>query len=85
MVLRNPKRSVTRRINRAASNSRFSVRKHHEGKEPPGRDGVLDAEYGELQVKLVGRLARKHPSLLERGQLRVWPGGGISSVCISLT
>ncbi|MGH2945234.1 MAG: DUF6398 domain-containing protein [Solirubrobacteraceae bacterium] len=35
----------------------------------------LDAEYAELCRKLVGRLARKRPSPLERGDPRIWAAG----------
>lgn len=34
----------------------------------------LDAEYGELCRKLVAELARKRPSPLLRGDLRIWAG-----------
>ncbi len=34
----------------------------------------LDAEYGELCHKLVAKLARKRPSPLARGDLRIWAG-----------
>ncbi len=37
----------------------------------------LDAEYGELCRKLVARLARKRPSPLVRGDLRIWAGAVI--------
>ncbi|MDI7267831.1 MAG: DUF6398 domain-containing protein [Myxococcota bacterium] len=37
----------------------------------------LDAEYGELVRKLVAKLARKRPSPLARGDLRVWAGTAI--------
>ena len=36
----------------------------------------LDAEYGELVRKLVGKLARKRPSPLARGDLRIWAAAG---------
>ena len=35
----------------------------------------LDAEYGELCRKMVGKLARKRPSPLLRGAPRIWAGG----------
>jgi len=34
----------------------------------------LDDEYGALCAKLIRRLARKRPSPLETGQIRVWVG-----------
>lgn len=37
----------------------------------------LDAEYADLCRKLVARLARKRPSPLVRGDLRIWVGGVI--------
>ena len=37
----------------------------------------LDAEYGDLCHKLVAKLARKRPSPLERGDLRIWAGAVI--------
>lgn len=37
----------------------------------------LDAEYGELVRKLVARLARKRPSPLSRGDLRIWAAAAI--------
>ena len=40
----------------------------------------LDAEYGELCRKLVGKLARKRPSPLLRGELRIWAGAVIYTV-----
>ena len=40
----------------------------------------LDAEYGELVRKLVAKLARKRPSPLARGDLRIWAGAAIYSV-----
>jgi hypothetical protein len=36
----------------------------------------LDAEYAGLCPKLVARLARKRPSPLARGDLRIWAGAG---------
>ena len=32
----------------------------------------LDAEYGELVRKLVAKLARKRPSPIARGDIRIW-------------
>ena len=40
----------------------------------------LDTEYGELCRRLVGKLARKRPSPLARGDLRIWAGGVIHTV-----
>ena len=40
----------------------------------------LDAEYGELCARLVGRLARERPSPLERGQIRVWAGAVLHAI-----
>ena len=40
----------------------------------------LDREYGELCRALVGRLARKRPSRLARGDTRIWAGGAIYAV-----
>lgn len=40
----------------------------------------LDAEYGELIRKLVARLARKRPSPLTRGNLRIWAAAAIHVV-----
>lgn len=40
----------------------------------------LDAEYGELCRKLVAELARKRPSPLLRGDLRIWAGAGIYTI-----
>jgi hypothetical protein len=40
----------------------------------------LDAEYGELCRKLVAKLARKRPSPLERGDLRIWAGAVIYTI-----
>ncbi len=37
----------------------------------------LDAEYGELVRKLVAKLARKRPSPLVRGDLRIWAAAAI--------
>ena len=40
----------------------------------------LDVEYGELCRRLVGMLARKRPSPLTRGDLRIWAAGVIYAV-----
>jgi Domain of unknown function (DUF6398) len=40
----------------------------------------LDAEYAELCRQLVAKLARKRPSPLERGALRVWAAAAIYAV-----
>jgi hypothetical protein len=40
----------------------------------------LDGEYGELCRVLVGRLARKRPSPLARGDTRIWAAGAIYAV-----
>ena len=40
----------------------------------------LDAEYASLCRKLVAKLARKRPSPLERGDLRIWAAGAIYAV-----
>jgi hypothetical protein len=40
----------------------------------------LDAEYGELVRKLVAKLARKRPSPLLRGDLRIWAAAAIYTV-----
>jgi hypothetical protein len=40
----------------------------------------LDAEYGELCRKLVAKLARKRPSPLERGDLRIWAGAVLYTI-----
>ena len=40
----------------------------------------LDAEYGELVRKLIAKLARKRPSPLARGDLRLWAAAGIYAV-----
>ena len=40
----------------------------------------LDAEYGELCRMLVAKLARKRPSPLERGDLRIWAGAVIYTI-----
>jgi hypothetical protein len=37
----------------------------------------LDAEYGELVRKLIAKLARKRPSPLARGDLRIWAAAAI--------
>jgi hypothetical protein len=40
----------------------------------------LDAEYGDLVRKLIARLARKRPSPLARGDLRIWAAAAIYAV-----
>jgi hypothetical protein len=40
----------------------------------------LDAEYSELVRKLVAKLARKRPSPLSRGDLRIWAAAAIYAV-----
>jgi hypothetical protein len=40
----------------------------------------LDQEYGELCRALVARLARKRPSPLARGDVRIWAAGAIYTV-----
>ena len=40
----------------------------------------LDAEYSELVRKLVAKLARKRPSPLSRGDLRIWAAAAIYTV-----
>jgi hypothetical protein len=40
----------------------------------------LDAEYGDLVRKLVAKLARKRPSPLSRGDLRIWAAAAIYTV-----
>jgi len=42
--------------------------------------GHLDAEYGELVRKLIAKLARKRPSPLVRGDLRIWAAAAIYTV-----
>ncbi len=37
----------------------------------------LDAEYAKLARRLVARLARKRPSLLTRGEARIWAAGAL--------
>ena len=37
----------------------------------------LDAEYAELVRKLIAKLARKRPSPLALGDLRIWAGAAI--------
>ena len=39
----------------------------------------LDAEYGELVRKLIAKLARKRPSPLARGALRIWAAAPFAS------
>ena len=43
-------------------------------------DEHLDAEYAELCRRLVARLARKRPSPLARGDLRIWAAAAIYAV-----
>lgn len=40
----------------------------------------LDLEYAELCRRLVGRLGRKRPSPLARGQARIWAGGVLHAI-----
>lgn len=40
----------------------------------------LDPEYGRLVRKLIAKLARKRPSPLARGNLRIWAGAAIYAV-----
>ncbi|HTP27469.1 MAG TPA: DUF6398 domain-containing protein [Anaeromyxobacteraceae bacterium] len=40
----------------------------------------LDTEYGELVRKLVAKLARKRPSPIARGDLRIWAAAAIYAV-----
>ena len=40
----------------------------------------LDSEYAELCRRVVGRLARKRPSPLVRGDLRIWAAGVVYAV-----
>lgn len=40
----------------------------------------LDEEYGRLTRRLVARLARKRPSPLPRGDVRIWAAGAIYAV-----
>lgn len=40
----------------------------------------LDAEYADLCRRVVGRLARKRPTPLARGSLRIWAAGVIDAV-----
>lgn len=40
----------------------------------------LDAEYAELCRKLVAKLARKRPSPLERGDLRIWAAAALYAI-----
>ena len=40
----------------------------------------LDEEYAVLSARLIGRLARKRPSPLRRGQPRIWAAGAIYTV-----
>lgn len=43
----------------------------------------LDAEYGELVRKLVAKLARKRPSPLARGDLRIWAAAAIDASLVT--
>ena len=43
-------------------------------------DEHLDAEYARLCRALVAKLARKRPSPLKRGELRIWAAGAIYAV-----
>jgi hypothetical protein len=40
----------------------------------------LDAEYGELVRTLIAKLARKRPSPLARGDLRIWMAAAIYAI-----
>ena len=40
----------------------------------------LDAEYGNLVRKLIAKLARKRPSPLARGDLRIWAAAAVYAV-----
>jgi hypothetical protein len=40
----------------------------------------LDAEYGKLVRKLVAKLARRRPSPLARGDIRIWAAAAINAV-----
>lgn len=40
----------------------------------------LDGEYADFCAKLIVRLARKRPSLLERGETRVWAGAVLYAI-----
>jgi Domain of unknown function (DUF6398) len=40
----------------------------------------LDSEYGQLCRKLIAKLARKRPSPLARGDLRIWAAAAIYTV-----
>jgi hypothetical protein len=67
---------------KADSNLRIPEAVRHEAEEIISlTDGFcaahLDAEYGELCRKLVAELARKRPSPLARGDLRIWAGAVI--------
>ena len=46
----------------------------------PACDQHLDGEYAELCRSLVGRLARKRPSPLDRGDQRIWAAGVLYTV-----
>lgn len=43
----------------------------------------LDAEYASLCRRLVAKLARKRPSPLERGDLRIWAAGAIYALGVN--
>ena len=43
----------------------------------------LDEEYAVLSARLIGRLARKRPSPLRRGQPRIWAAGAIYTVAVN--
>ncbi|MGO9753433.1 MAG: DUF6398 domain-containing protein, partial [Solirubrobacteraceae bacterium] len=43
-------------------------------------DENLDGEYGRLCRVLIGRLARKRPSPLQRGDTRIWAAGCIYAI-----
>lgn len=43
----------------------------------------LDEEYGVLSVRLIGKLARKRPSPLLRGQPRIWAAGAIYTIAVN--
>ena len=62
---------------------RISERLRHEAEEifkltDPFCAEHLDAEYADLCRRVVARLARKRPSPLDRGDLRIWAGAVIS-------
>jgi len=45
----------------------------------------LDDEYGQIARRLVARLARKRPSPLARGDVRIWAAGVIYAVARSIS